>query len=123
MTNTDKVKKMFDMAKQSEKHTIFECMAGGHHKQFEKFNDLSKVNSKFRREDAGIVEFCYGQGRAKEPDLNPEPEEFSPDYNPNKDRFKKNLRMGAVKFDSMSSRKPNINKTYDKTQIYYHQRR
>ena len=111
------------MTKQSEKHTIFECMAGGHDKQFIKFNDLSKVNSKFRREDAGIVEFCHGQGRSKEPDLNPEPDEFSPDYNPNKDRFKKNLRMGAVKFDSMSSRKPNINKTYDNTQIYYHQRR
>ena len=119
----DKQKKVFDMAKQSEKHTIFECMAGANDKQFVQFNDMTTVNSKFRREDTGIVEFCYTQGREREPWLNPEPEEFSPDYHPNKDRFKQNLRLGAVKFDGMSSRKPNVNKTYDKTQIYYHQRR
>ena len=50
------------------------------------------------------MEFGSVQGREKTTELNPEPEEFSPDYNPNKDRFKKNLRLGAVSFDGMSTR-------------------
>ena len=123
LTHPEKLQKVFAMAKQSAKHTIFECMAGGHEKQFVKFNDMTTVNSKFRREDMGIGEWCYGEGRAREPALDPEPAEFAPDYNPNKDAFKQNLKLGAVKFDGMSARKPNINKTYDKTQAYYHQRR
>ena len=123
LTHPDKQKQVFDMAKQSAKLSIFECMAGGHEKQFVAFNDLSTVNSKFRREGRGVVEFCHGQGRVRETELDPAPAEFAPDYNPNKDRLKPSLRLGAVKFDGMSSRKPNVNKTYDKTQAYYHQRR
>ena len=119
--DTAKQRKMFSMDKMQERHTIFECMAGANEKQFEhNHHNLTTVNSKYKRQDRCTVEFGTFLGREKETELNPEPEEFSPDYNPNKDRFKKNLRLGAVSFDGMSSRKPNLNKTYDKTQTYYH---
>ena len=121
--NKEKQQKMFSMEKAQERHTIFEYMAGANEKQFEKIqHDLTNVNSKFMRQDRCTMEFGSFQGRERTTELNPEPEEFSPDYDPNKDQYKKNLRLGAVSFDGMSSRKPNMNKTYDKTQTFYHQR-
>ena len=59
------------------------------------------------------------EGRAKVTELNPEPPEMMPDYTPNVDFFKHNLRKGAVEFGSMSSRKPNVNKVYDKGMTFY----
>ena len=61
-------------------------MAGANEKQFEKIqHDLTTVNSKFMRQDRCTMEFGSFQGRHKTTELNPDPEEFSPDYNPNKD--------------------------------------
>jgi len=59
------------------------------------------------------------EGRDKIPKENPEPHEMMPDYRPNAEYVKKNLRQGAVKFGSMSDRKPNLNKTYWQSNPFY----
>jgi len=45
-----------------------------------------------------------------------------PDYTPNVEYFKKNLRKGAVKFGSMSST-ANINKNYNLDRTFYTQQK
>lgn len=59
------------------------------------------------------------EGRDKVPSLNPEPNEMMPDYAPNVEHFKLSLRKGAVNFGSMSNRKTNMNKVYDKGTTFY----
>ena len=59
------------------------------------------------------------EGRERITSLNPRPPEMQPDYLPNTEYNKTSLSKGAVIFGSMSSRKPNINKTYGTPQTYY----
>ena len=70
----------FDMQKASKKYTIFETIAGPNAKRFIPFNDMPDANSKYKREQVGIVEFTTLEGREKVPRLNPEPHEMMPDY-------------------------------------------
>lgn len=44
-----------------------------------------------------------------------------PDYHPNIEYFQKSLRKGAVRFGSMSSRTPNVNKIFGKANTFYTQ--
>lgn len=118
---TQKTVPSFDMRKAPVKYSIFEAMAGPNERRFIAFNDMPMISSKYEREQVGIVDFTYQEGRAQVPSLNPEPHEMMPDYTTNVEYFKKNLRQGAVKFGSMSSRKPNINKNYSLDRTFYTQ--
>ena len=109
------------MQKTSAKFTIFETMAGPNEKRFQTFNDMPHCSSKYEREQVGIVDFTTIEGREKFTSLYPEPPEMSPDYEANALYFMANLRKGAVKFGSMSARKPNLNKTYGTDNAFFTQ--
>lgn len=53
--------------------------------------------------------------------LYPNPPELSPEYNTNALFYKKSLRKGAVKFSSMSARRPNMNKKFGSSRQFYTQ--
>ena len=116
---TDKTIPSFDMQKASVKYTIFETIQGPNERRFIPFEDMPHCNSKYEREQIGVVEWMNTQGRDKIASLNPEPHEMMPDYKPNVEYVSKSLRKGAVKFGSMSTRRPNINKTYGKSSTFY----
>lgn len=118
---TEKTVPSYDMGRAAPKFTIFETMVGPNDRRFISFNDMPHGNSKYAREQVGIPDFNYVEGREKFTSLNPEPQEMSPDYTPNVEYFKANLRKGAVVFGSMSSRKPNMNKTYSAGHSFYTQ--
>ena len=109
---TDKTVPSFYMHKQEAKYTIFETMPGANDRRFIPFNDMPLNNAKYDREQVGILDFTNLEGREKVASLYPDPPEISPDYNANVLYYKDNLRKGAVSFDGMSERKPNMNKTY-----------
>lgn len=118
---TDKTIPSFEMHKASVKYTIFETMQGANERRFVPFNDMPHGNSKYAREQIGILDFTNVEGREKITKLNPEPHEMMPDYRPNKEYVSKNLRKGAIKFGSMSARKPNLNQTYWQQHTFYTQ--
>lgn len=120
---TDKTVLTFDMSRAPTKYTIFEMMPGANEKRFLPFNDMPFANSKYEREQVGIVEFSLKEGREKFTTLDPEPLEMQPDYTPNVEYFKTNLRKGAVEFGSMSERRPNMNKTYGDDKTFYTQKK
>ena len=67
------------------------------------------------------MSFYNTEGREKAASLNPTPREISPDYNANVLYYKDNLRLGYIDFDNMSPRKPNMNKTYGYSPLFYTQ--
>ena len=107
------------MQKASTKFTIFETIEGANERRFVPFNDMPHGNSKYAREQVGILDFTNQEGREKITKLNPEPHEMMPDYRPNVEYVSKSLRKGAVKFGSMSARRPNMNKTYWRPWTFY----
>ena len=111
------------MSRAPTKYTIFEMMPGANEKRFLPFNDMPFANSKYEREQVGIVDFSLKEGREKFTTLDPEPLEMQPDYMPNVEYFKTNLRKGAVEFGSMSERRPNMNKTYGDDKTFYTQKK
>ena len=118
---TEKTIPSFDMQKAPTKYTIFETIQGANERRFVPFNDMPYGNSKYAREQIGIVDFTSTQGREKIASLNPEPHEMMPDYNSNFEYVNKSLRKGAVKFGSMSARRPNVNTTYGMSRTFYTQ--
>ena len=80
---------------------------------------MTHINSKYKRDGIGVVDFTDTEGRERITVNNPEPHERMPDYKPMKELFLKNLRKGAVKFESMSARRPLVNKTYSREQTFY----
>ena len=118
---TDKTVPSFFMDRASAKYTIFETMPGANDRRFIPFNDMPLNQSKYEREQVGILDFTNLEGREKVPSLYPDPPEISPDYNANVLYYKQNLRKGAIEFQSMSSRKPNMNKTYGYSRQFYNQ--
>jgi hypothetical protein len=106
-------KPTFDFDRQAPKYTIFEAMAGPNENRFVPFNDMPENNSKHT--NRGMMDMGILEGREKETLYNLGPEEFLPDYNVHADDMRKNLRLGAIAFNRMSSRKPNVNKVFYKT--------
>ena len=107
------------MSKAPVKYTIFETMEGCNERRFIPFDDMPLGSSKYGREQVNILDMTTVEGRERITRLNPQPQEMQPDYLPNTEYNKKSLTKGAVVFGSMSSRKPNINKTYGTPQTYY----
>lgn len=103
------------------KNTIFATIEGANDRRFISFNDMPLCSSKYQREQVGIVDFSIVEGREKPSTLNPQPIAISPSYNANVLYFKQNLRKGAIEFDQMSARKPNMNKTYGSEHQFYTQ--
>ena len=116
---TDKTIPSFHMHKASVKYTIFETNPGANERRFEPFVDMPHCNSKYNREQIGIMDFTKIEGRERIDRFNPEPLEMQPDYQPNVEYFAKSLSKGAVRFGSMSCRTPNVNKTYGKANTFY----
>ena len=116
---TDKTVPSFLMERASVKYTIFETNPGANARRFLTFNDMPLCNSKYGREQVGILDFVNQEGRAKATSLNPEPPELSPDYDSNLLFYRANLRKGAIDFNAMSARRPNLNKKFGSSRQFY----
>ena len=65
------------------------------------------------------MDFTNVEGRERILPVYPEPLEMQPDYTPNVEYNKRPLTKGAVVFQNMSSRKPNMNLTYGEDKTFY----